>query len=125
MYGYSLEKEATPIELINARVRAIGATEKPAYTEEPYAGMDAGSALKGERQVYIPEEEGFRSVPVYDGHATRHGNHITGPALIEQENTTLVLTSSYDCLCDAFGSFVAFERGQEGRLTPALQEMMV
>ncbi|MHC4695616.1 MAG: hydantoinase/oxoprolinase family protein [Planctomycetota bacterium] len=124
MYGYSLEGESTSIELINVRVRAIGVTEKPSYAEEPYAGMDAGTALKGERGIYIPEDEGFANVPVYDGHKTRHGNHITGPALVEQENTTLVLTSSYDCLCDAFGSFVVFERGQESRLAPALQEMM-
>ena len=31
LYGYSLEAERTPIEIINVRVQAIGATEKPDY----------------------------------------------------------------------------------------------
>ena len=61
---------------------------------------------------------------VYDGHKTRHGNHIPGPALIEQVNTTLLLTGSYDCLCDRHGSFVAYRQGQEHRLSPPLQELL-
>jgi len=124
MYGYSLEQEGAPVELINVRVRATGLTEKPAYAEEPDAGRDPGEALKGERRVYVPEDGVTRFVPVYDGHKTRHGNHIPGPALIEQVNTTLLLTASYDCLCDRHGSFVVYHKGKEDRLSAALQEML-
>ncbi|MBU0616680.1 MAG: hydantoinase/oxoprolinase family protein [Planctomycetes bacterium] len=124
MYGYSLEEEAAPIELINVRLRAAGLTEKPAYAEEPDAGRDASVALKGERRAYLPEERASRFVSVYDGHKTRHGNHICGPALIEQVNTTLLLTGSYDCLCDRHGSFVVYQKGQERRLSPSLREML-
>ncbi len=124
MYGYSLEDEGTPIELINVRLRATGLTDKPAYTEEPHVGRDAGNALKKERRIYIPEDRVFKCVSVYDGHKTRHGNHIAGPALIEQVNTTLLLTASYDCVCDRYGSFVVYRKGQEGRLSPALQELV-
>ncbi|MFQ5591456.1 MAG: hydantoinase/oxoprolinase family protein [Phycisphaerae bacterium] len=124
-YGYSLEEEGAPIELINVRVCVVGLTDKPVYASEPYAGSDASHALKGERAVYVPEENAFTNAPVYDGHKTRHGNHLGGPALIEQANTTIVLTSSYDCLCDSSGSFVVFRKGSESRLAPALQEMMV
>ena len=58
------------------------------------------------------------------GHRTHHGNYIAGPAVIEQVNTTLLLTCSYDCICDTYGSFAVFEKGQEGRLSPSLQEMV-
>jgi N-methylhydantoinase A len=122
MYGYSLEQEGAPIELINIRLRAIGLTEKPPYPEESYAGRDAAAALKGERIVYIPEDQAFQSVAVYDGHKTRHGNRIAGPALIEQVNTTVLLTSSYECLCDRYGSFVVVEKGDAQRLSSTLQE---
>ncbi|MGB2985947.1 MAG: hydantoinase/oxoprolinase family protein [Phycisphaerae bacterium] len=124
MYGYSLEEEGTPIELINVRLRAVGLTVKPSYAEESYSGKDAEEALKGERSVYIPEDRISKYVSVYDGHKTRHGNCITGPALIEQVNTTLLLTSSYDCLCDKYGSFVVYRKGQESRLPSTLQEML-
>jgi N-methylhydantoinase A len=53
-----------------------------------------------------------------------HGNHIAGPALIEQVNTTLLLTDSYDCLCDKYGSFVVYRKGHQTRLSSALQEML-
>jgi N-methylhydantoinase A len=124
MYGYSLEEEGTPVELINVRIRAIGLTEKPAYGEEPYAGKDAQGALKGQRSIYAPEEGTFTSVPVYDGHKTRHGNCIPGPAVIEQVNTTLLLSSSFNCLCDPYGSFVVFRKGQQRCLSPRAQEMV-
>lgn len=105
MYGYSLEDEGTPIELINVRVRAVGVTEKPAFMEDEYAGEDPSAALKGSREIYLPEERKRQTVPVYDGHKTRYGYRIIGPAIVEQVNTTLLLTSSFDCVCDKYGSF--------------------
>ena len=123
MYGYSLEEEATPIELINVRLRAVGVTEKPAYTEEDYAGEDPAAALKGERQVYIPETRTKQTVAVYDGHRTRYGFRIQGPAVVEQVNTTLLLTSAFDCICDRYGSFVAFRKGREDSVSELLREV--
>jgi N-methylhydantoinase A len=124
MYGYSLEDESVPIELINVRVRAVGVTRKPSFPREPAAGPDATAARKGERLAYSPLEGSSRRVPVYDGHRTRHGNRIRGPALIEQVNTTLLLTDAHDCVCDHFGSFVAYRRGCEAQLPEAVQELV-
>ena len=124
MYGYSLEEEGAPIELINIRVRAVGLTEKPSYAEEPRAGRDAEAAIKGERVIYLPEDRTSRRACVYDGHKTRHGHYFTGPALIEQVNTTLLLGTSYDCICDRYGSFVVFRKGREDCLSSALREMI-
>lgn len=123
MYGYSLE-DGTPVEFINVRVRATGVTERPNYAEEEYAGADASAALKGERPIHVPEKGAFRPVPVYDGHRTRHGNLITGPALIEQRNTTVLLTASYDYLCDGYGSFLLYGKGHESRLPSVLREVL-
>lgn len=123
MYGYSLEEDGI-VELINARVRASGLTEKPAYKDEPFAGTDASEALKGERAAYVPESESMTSMPVYDGHKARHGHHIVGPAIIEQVNTTLLLTASFSCICDKFGSFVVYANGREDSLSSTLQEML-
>jgi N-methylhydantoinase A len=36
LYGYSLEQENTPVEIINVRVQAIGLTDKPHYKEESW-----------------------------------------------------------------------------------------
>jgi N-methylhydantoinase A len=110
MYGYSLEEQGTPIELINVRLRAVGVTEKPERIEEDRAGENADEALKGERRLFVPEDDGFATAPVYDGNLTRHGHRIKGPALIEQVNTTIFLSRAYDCVCDKYGSFAVYQK---------------
>jgi N-methylhydantoinase A len=121
LYGYSLEEEGTPVELINVRLRAVGITQKPPHIEEPRGEEDPKIALKGERSIHIPEDRDFETVSVFDGHKTRHGHRITGPALIEQVNTTLFLSSSFDCVCDKYGSFAVYRKGREDLVASTLE----
>jgi len=123
MYGYSLEQENTPVELINVRLRAVGLTEKPRFTEDEYAGENPGTAFKSERRIYIPELQEFQTVPVYDGHKTRFGHRISGPAIIEQVNTTLFLSASFDCICDRYGSFAVYLKGRMELIEKTIQEI--
>ena len=113
LYGYSLEQENTPIEIINVRVQAVGETDKPAYRKEDWTGADASHALKGRRSVYVPETRSFAEVPVYDGHRMRYGNRVDGPAMIEQATTAIFVSASYDCVVDALGSFAVYLKGRE------------
>jgi N-methylhydantoinase A len=113
LYGYSLETERTPVELINVRVQAIGVVEKPRYRKEDWAGEDAARALKGRRSLYVPEANAFRTVPVYDGHKLGFGNRIAGPAMIEEVTTAVFVSESYDCAVDAYGSFALYRKGRE------------
>ncbi len=119
LYGFSLEEEGSPVEIINVRVQAVGITEKPGQRTEDYAGEDASGASKGERSVYLPEEDCFKDIPVYDGHQLKHGNRIVGPAMIEQITTAIFVSSSYDCLCDAQGAFAIYLKGREDLLREA------
>ena len=141
LYGYSLESEhepekeperepeteqdgeraAAPLELINLRVEARGRTDKPALATDERAGPGAAAAVKGRRRAWVPEDRCFREVPVYDGHALRHGNRLEGPALIEQVNTTTFVTRDFSVFCDAYGSFVVHDREHGGGLLGALE----
>ncbi len=120
LYGYSLEDQGTPIEIINVRVQAVGTTDKPVYAEEEHAGPDPSAAQKGERSVYIPERKDFAVVPVYDGHALKRGNRITGPAMIEEVTTAIFVSESFDCVVDKFGSFALFRKDREDLVAGAL-----
>jgi N-methylhydantoinase A len=120
LYGYSLEAERSPVEIINLRVQAIGATDRPAYRSEAAGSADAGAAMKGRRSVYIPERDAFAEVAVYDGHRMRCGHRIAGPALVEQQTTAIFVSDSYDCAVDALGSFVLHAKGREDLLGKAL-----
>jgi len=110
LYGYSLEDEGTPVELINIRVRATGVTGKPAFVEESAGRANAEDALKGERPVHVPEAGRFQTVPVFDGHALRNGNRIEGPAILEQVNTTIFVSGNFDCYVDGRGSYVVHRK---------------
>jgi N-methylhydantoinase A len=116
LYGYTLEAEGSPVEIINVRLQAIGATERPVYRREAPGSGDASAALKGRRSVYIFERDAFAPVPVYDGHRMRCGHRIAGPALIEQQTTAIFVSDSYDCTVDPLGSFVLYAKGREDLL---------
>ena len=118
LYGYSLEEHDVSVELINVRLQANGVTEKPNFREQEYAGADASAALKGERDMYIFSKQAYAPVPVYDGHEMRYGNKVQGPVLIEQVTTAILVSDSYDCVVDQFGSFAIYKKGREDLLGP-------
>ena len=120
LYGYSLEHEKAAIEIINVRVQAVGATDKPQHPEEEWSTADPATALKGRRDAYVPEDNAFRSVPVYDGHRLACGQRIAGPAIIEQVTTAVVLTGTWDAIVDKFGSFVLYRKGREDLIAAVL-----
>tara|TARA_Y100000034_G_scaffold14865_2_gene15606 strand:- start:1653 stop:3137 length:1485 start_codon:yes stop_codon:yes gene_type:complete len=112
-FGYSLEQEETELEIINVRLRAIGVTEKP----DSFARLDTSVtvrnidfALKSKRNVYIPEINDVKEIPVYDGDKLTEKYTVEGPAIIEQVNTTIFLGESYDCDSGIGGSFVVYNR---------------
>ena len=113
LYGYSLEAEPIPIEIINVRLQAIGATEAAPYPAERYSGTDARAARKNRRSAYVPETASFETIQVYDGARLRCGNMIAGPAIIETATTAVLVTESYDCVVDRHRSFVLYRKGSE------------
>ena len=113
LYGYSLEAEGSPVEIINVRLQAIGATDRPAYRKDAAGSADASAARKASRRVYVPERDAFAEVPIYDGHRMHCGNRVAGPALIEQQTTAIFVSDSFDCTVDALGSFVLYAKGRE------------
>ena len=124
LYGYSLEAEHAPVEIINVRVQAVGVTDKPQAADEPIAGDDARVARKGSRRAYVADQRAFSMVPVYDGHRLRHGNRIEGPAIVEQVTTTIVIGAGFDCRVDRHGSFALSRTDRARREAHAIEEAL-
>jgi N-methylhydantoinase A len=108
LYGYELSDSDTPVELINIRVITIGVTDKPRFSAEPYFGPDPSSALKGKRKVYVPAAGEFQEAPVYDGSLLKHGMRLTGPAMVEQVNTSTFITPEYRMAVDRYGTMTIY-----------------
>jgi N-methylhydantoinase A len=120
LYGYSLEKQGTPVELINLRLSSVGKTVKPRFSQEDIEGRDPAIAFKKKRMVYLPQKEAFVEIPVYDGHRLKCGNLVEGPAVIEQVNTTTFVTPEYNVLCDRYGSYTVYLKEKEEEIRKRL-----
>jgi N-methylhydantoinase A len=60
-------------------------------------------------------------VPVYDGHRLRYGQRISGPAIVEEVTTAIVLTGAWDAIVDRYGSFVLYRKGRDDLVAPVLE----
>jgi len=74
------------IEVTAWRVRSSGPRPALRMTVEG----EAGDALKGSRPAYFPDL-GRREVPVYDRYRLAPGTLLSGPAIIEERESTLVV----------------------------------
>lgn len=107
LYGYNLP--GTTLELICIRVRAEGITEKPKLKELPFMGEDSSPAIKTRRKIYY--DTGFITVPIYDGTKMGHGYNLSGPAIIEEPTTTILVTPDYQVTCDKYGDYLIYPKG--------------
>ena len=80
-----------PVEIVNWKVDATGPEPGARRDYRLKAGPPAASALKGRRRAYFPETSGFVECPVYDRYALKPGDEITGPALVEERESTTVI----------------------------------
>ena len=101
-FGYSDRGE--PVEVVNLRVKLELELEKPTANPEPDAGPDPSPALSGEAEVVFPV--GARSTPLYQRDRLHTGNHIIGPAIILQMDTTIVVPPEWAGAVDPLGNLV-------------------
>ncbi|MGD8389720.1 MAG: hypothetical protein PVG49_21415, partial [Desulfobacteraceae bacterium] len=52
---------------------------------------DPSMAIKGERAAFFKEYNGYVKVPVFDGDKLVPGNVVLGPAIVEEQTTTIVV----------------------------------
>ncbi|MBV9117777.1 MAG: hydantoinase/oxoprolinase family protein, partial [Acetobacteraceae bacterium] len=57
----------------------------------PEQGRPARDALKGHRHMRLPDQDGSVPAPVYDRYALRPGTRLPGPAIVEENESTLII----------------------------------
>jgi N-methylhydantoinase A len=89
MYGFAAADE--PVQLVTFRIEAAGLVRKAAFQPHPERGADASAAIIGKRDLWLPEAGGFVPCPIYARDKLEAGNRISGPAIVEQMDTTSVI----------------------------------
>jgi len=104
LYGHLVPNAA--IEFVSWRVIASGPPPALALPSLPEGAGDASVARKGERQIYIPSEDGFRTAAVYDRYALPAGAVFEGPAIVEERESTAVINGPGRATVDKVGNLI-------------------
>lgn len=98
LYGMS---PADGCEFVSFRVRALGQVAKPKIAEAPRGDGHVGRALRRRRSAYFAEAGGYVETPVYWRPLLQCGDRISGPAIIEEPDSTTLCTPGYIADVDA------------------------
>lgn len=93
-----------PVEFVSARLTALGLTSAPTMRESNETAREPVS--KETQQVYFEEAGSFQSTPVYDRAALAPGSKLSGPAIVEQIDTTIVIHPSQEVRVDKYGNLL-------------------
>lgn len=89
---YTFQMPGKPVEVITLREDVVGVRDPVAWDRDA-ASKQSESALKGIRRMCLPVDGRFEFVDasVYSGDRLAPGDVVSGPAIIEEDNTTVVL----------------------------------
>jgi N-methylhydantoinase A len=96
-----------PTQIIRLHLSGTAKVEKPRFKKIPRGGKDPAMALKGTRRAYFAESKGFVATKVYDGDKLLAGNVLSGPSIVEEKLTTLVILPKMKVHVDPYGNYVS------------------
>ncbi|HEV7771900.1 MAG TPA: hydantoinase/oxoprolinase family protein [Conexibacter sp.] len=107
---YTFRLEHKPVELITLRQDIVGVRAKtPWRLDGAGAGAERAPAATGTRVAWLPERDGTYAptdIAVYDGTRVRPGDTIEGPAVVGEDNTTILLLAGDRARVDEQGTYV-------------------
>ena len=103
---YTIRIDEDLVEFTTWKVRAIGERwEGDGVGKGSVPAQDGPLPQKAPRQIYVRELGGLTEVPVYDGGSLGSAAVIQGPAVIEEETTTVLLLPGMTATTDARGNY--------------------
>ncbi|MGB3684064.1 MAG: hydantoinase/oxoprolinase family protein [Rubrobacteraceae bacterium] len=105
---YNFDLPDSPLEIATLRVIGRGTIKGVVLTESQNgAGEDASGAVLRTEEVFFGGE--WAETPIYDRGGLRAGNVVSGPAIVQQDDTTTVIEPGYRGSVDRFGNIMIEE----------------
>ena len=98
--------EKYPLELMKFGLTAIGRIPRVSLKKIKRGTANATAALKGKRNAYFEESNGYTPTRFYDGDKLVAGNVLEGPCIVEEKMTTIVIPPGFKMRVDACGNYV-------------------
>jgi N-methylhydantoinase A len=106
LFGEGTGYAAAGFAITGVRVRATASTREFRPTELPTQPPD-DDAWRGDRDLLFPATGRVRrAVHVYDGHALAPERRVSGPAIVEFPDTSVIVQTDATAMVDRFGSVV-------------------
>ncbi len=103
---YSYCTPETPVEIVNLRVTAVGHVKRTGFEKMEGSSEPVEAAIKNTRPLYFQEYKDWKEVPVYDRNKLHTGHQISGPAVIEERITTIIVHPGWNARIDEYGNVV-------------------
>ena len=103
MYRELYERLGPPvaIEVLNWRVVSSGPNPALRLRMDSSGSSHAADAIKGQRPAYFPETAGYTETPIYDRYRLAPGASFSGPAIVEERESTVIVGPGAACETDA------------------------
>ena len=102
---YTYDLPSAPIELVNLRVTAVGGLPPRAPSSPATGSGEIADALAGRRPVYF-RGAGLVTTPCYARERLGPGMRFDGPAVIDQEDATILITPGFRARIDTAADIV-------------------
>ena len=102
---YTYAEPNSIVEVVNLESTLYGLVDKPEVASLA-AGTDVDAAIKGSRNAIFSADGASQRVPVIDGDKLGAGSVVTGPAIIEEITTTVVIEPGWQAELHESGSYV-------------------
>jgi N-methylhydantoinase A len=106
--GHKAETE--PVELVSLRVISFGLVPQAKLSPGKVTGRKIEQAKTGERKIFFGKEHGVRATEIYHRDLLEQGHRITGPAIIEQLDTTTVIQPEQQATVDEYRNVIIKEK---------------
>jgi N-methylhydantoinase A/oxoprolinase/acetone carboxylase beta subunit len=93
------------VEIVTWKLSAIGGSPRIALAKAAARGGEG--SRKGARRAYFPETRGYADTPVYDRYALAPGTSLTGPAIVEERESTTVIPPGMTATVDEYANLLA------------------
>jgi N-methylhydantoinase A len=103
---YGRVAEGLALEVINWRTVVSGPSPSLDLRRSDRRHPVGSAALKGHRPVYFPQYGDYRGTPVYDRYQLGPGATVTGPAIVEERESTAVLGPAAVGTVDEFSNLI-------------------
>lgn len=107
VYGFVSPDET--IDIVAMRLEAVGAVDKARLSPQPDATSAVDDARIGTREVWLPEVGDYVPCPLYDRDILGPGHVITGPAIVEQMDSTTLLLPGQTARIDPYLNIIVEE----------------